>query len=199
MKSWLNKVKGLKIFLTFGMFVMCLCLVIFFTKEKNHVEGSIPMQGMVLGADGSKEVKDSNVSSKMVTFTVENIGRSNPFLPPSEEYADLKQYEFELVAPPEVIASEESDAVKVVSTKVSGIMYDKKNPSAILNIEGEDYLVKIGDNINNYRILSIEKDVVTVQLGMNVHKARVGEIISGAAVNHNNVYDLQNKFGGAKK
>ena len=78
-------------------------------------------------------------------------------------------------------------------------MYDEKNPSAILNIEGEDYLVKTGDNINNYRILSISKDIVTVQLGMNVHKARVGEIISDATVNHNNVYDLHNKFGGAKR
>ena len=137
--------------------------------------------------------------AKMVTLGVINYGRSNPFMPTSETYTNLRRYGLELMAPPETIASDDAEAVKVVATKVSGIMYEPKNPSAILNIEGEDYLVRSGDYINNYKILSIDKDIVTVQLGVNVHKAKVGEIISEETINHNTVYDLENKFGGSKR
>ena len=137
--------------------------------------------------------------SKMVSLSVEELGRSNPFLPSSESFTDLRKYGFELMAPPETIAEDEAEAVKVMTTKVSGIMYQPNNPSAILNIEGEDYLVRSGDYINNYRVLSIDKDMVTVQLGVNVHKARVGEILSDSTMNYNNVYDLENKFGGARR
>ncbi len=136
---------------------------------------------------------------RMVSLNVEELGRSNPFLPSSESFTDLRKYGFELMAPPETIATDEAEAAKVMTTKVSGIMYQPNNPSAILNIEGEDYLVRSGDYINNYRVLSIDKDMVTVQLGANIHKARVGEMITDASVNHNNVYDLENKFGGSRK
>lgn len=135
---------------------------------------------------------------KMVSLSVEDFGRSNPFLPSSESFSDVTRYGFELMAPPNTI-TEGSEASKVVSTKVSGIMYDPNSPSAILNIEGSDYLVRSGDYINNYKVLSISKDLVTVQLGVNVYKAKVGEVISDAELNYNQVYNLQNKFGGAKK
>ena len=137
-------------------------------------------------------------TSKMVTFTVENVGRANPFLPPSEEFTNMKQYDFDLVAPPEMLADEEADAVKVVATKVSGIMYDEKNPSAILNIEGNDYLVKKGDLVNNYKIVNILEDSVTVKLGNNVYQAGIGEILTEGTLNHNNVSNLNNKFGGVR-
>lgn len=195
MKSWSSKIKGLVFLSIILLSAFLICKNIYFAEVKTDTNEPITMHAVT----SEKERSAVGNTSKMVTFTVENVGRANPFLPPSEEFTNMKQYDFDLVAPPETIADEEADAVKVVATKVSGIMYDEKNPSAILNIEGEDYLVKTGDNINNYRILSISKDIVTVQLGMNVHKARVGEIISDATVNHNNVYDLHNKFGGAKR
>ena len=53
---------------------------------------------------------------------------------------------------------------------ISGILYDKFSPSAILNIEGTDYLVKKGDVVNNYKVLNILEDSVTVKLGENVYK-----------------------------
>lgn len=186
------------------------------TKTKDSTPSALkskakPVAEKPLPAEAPKaiEPKKANVDvevevlpqsdSKMVNYNVEDFGRSNPFLPSSESFTDLRKYGFELMAPPETIGEEESEAAKIMTTKVSGIMYQPNNPSAILNIEGEDYLVRSGDYINNYRILSIDKDMVTVQLGVNIHKARVGEIITDAGMKHNNVYDLQNKFGGARR
>ncbi len=169
---------------------------------KPAVEKTVQAPNAELKTPQEEEVEIDVVEqsdSKMVSLNVEDLGRSNPFLPSSESFTDLRKYGFELMAPPETLAEEEAEAVKVMTTKVSGIMYQPNNPSAILNIEGEDYLVRSGDYINNYRVLSIDKDMVTVQLGINVHKARVGEIISDSTVNYNNVYDLENKFGGARK
>ena len=169
---------------------------------KPAVEKTVQAPNAELKTPQEEEVEIDVVEqsdSKMVSLNVEDLGRSNPFLPSSESFTDLRKYGFELMAPPETLAEEEAEAVKVMTTKVSGIMYQPNNPSAILNIEGEDYLVRSGDYINNYRVLSIDKDMVTVQLGINVHKARVGEILSDSTMNYNNVYDLENKFGGARR
>ena len=136
--------------------------------------------------------------SSMTSMSLDDYGRANPFLPESEAFSDVRRYGFDLMAPPGSITTD-SEASKVMTTKVSGIMYDPKNPSAILNIEGEDYFVHSGDFINSYRILAINKDAVTVQLGMNVYKARVGEVIADGTITNNNVYNLENKFGGARR
>ena len=85
-----------------------------------------------------------------------------------------------------------------MDTIVSGILFDKYSPSAILNIEGNDYLVKKGDVVNNYKVLNILQDSVTVKLGENVYKAGIGEILTEGALNHNNVSNLENKFGGER-
>ena len=105
---------------------------------------------------------------------------------------------FDLVAPPEAV-SEGSDAARVMDTIVSGILYDKFSPSAILNIEGNDYLVKKGDTVNNYKILNITKDNVTVKLGKNTFTAGIGEILTEGEVIKNDVSNLDRKFGGTKR
>ena len=97
------------------------------------------------------------------------------------------------------IVGENATAVKVMDTVVSGILFDKYSPSAILNIEGTDYLVKKGDTVNNYKILAIAQDSVTVQLGKNTYKAGIGEILTDGQLNHNNVSNLNKKFGGEQR
>ena len=126
--------------------------------------------------------------------------KANPFLP----YRDLGESsgvsdvpDFSLIEPPK-ISGASSDAVRVMDTIVSGILYDKFNPSAILNIEGSDYLVKKGDVVNNYKVLAIAQESVTVQLGSNVYKAGIGEILTEGSLNHNNISNLENKFGGVR-
>lgn len=133
----------------------------------------------------------------MVAMSVGDMGRSDPFLPDHEVTAPKPKYDFELLPPPESITVD-TTATDVMSTKVSGIMYDRFNPSAILNISGSDYLVRTGDIINSYKVLSIGREHVTVQNGANVYKAGVGELFTGEGVNFNTISNLENKFGGNK-
>lgn len=140
-------------------------------------------------------------SSKKTTLTIPSgTVKANPFLPyrdfgESVGVSDVPGY---TLAEPPTVSGASSDAVRVMDTIVSGILYDKFNPSAILNIEGSDYLVKKGDVVNSYKVLAIAQDSVTVQLGSNVYKAGIGEILTEGSMNHNNVSNLENKFGGVR-
>ena len=158
---------------------------------------SSPGSRVAQGPDENIEViaKRSKTSKneKMVLIAVTNSGRSNPFLPATENMSPAAlSY---LVAPPETLPVS-SEAGRVMTTIISGILYDKYSPSAIINIEGTDYLVKRGDIINQYKILSIDKSQVLVQLGHNTYKAGVGELLSQTDVNYNTVANLNKKFGG---
>ena len=151
-------------------------------------------------------------NDKMVVMKVEDTGRMDPFMPASEAEAkraeeakknsglDLEKakLQYDLVDPPNS-SNADSDAEKILSTKVSGIMYDSDSPSAILNIEGSDYLVRSGDVVNGYKVLSIQPTIVTVQLGANVYQAGVGQLLVTDGIQYNTVSNLDKKFGGAKK
>ena len=144
----------------------------------------------------------SAVASKKGVIAIPvGVTKANPFVPSRNLDAknvvpDVPTYD--LVEPPEMI-NVNSDAARVMDTIVSGILYDKYSPSAILNIEGKDYLVKKGDVVNNYKVMSIMKDSVTVKLGSNVYKAGIGEILTEGTLNYNDVSNLNNKFGGVRK
>ncbi len=201
--------QGKKIFLI----LVCLAImaIIFLgyscmNKPKDTTDDIPPIEEINLSNEDREENKNveleiediGTTEEKLVSLSIEDFGRANPFLPSSEAFSNMRGFDFELMAPPESI-TEDSETSKVVATKVSGIMFDMNSPSAILNIEGSDYLVRSGDYINRYKVLSIGKDAVTVQLGANVYKARVGEVIADGELNRNEVYNLPNKFGGAKK
>lgn len=157
------------------------------------------------GAVGSVVDIDSEEAQgkdKMVSVSMEAVGRANPFVPANESFAQevVKTNQlpkFELVDPP-MGSDKDDDAAKIVTTKISGIMFDKYNPSAIINIEDTDYLVRSGDVINGYKILAISPQTVTVQLGSNIYKAGVGEIVTKDGITYNEVSNLSKKFGGAK-
>ena len=162
----------------------------------------LPKESINLGNDGvnagiapdviTGEAKDSG---KTVALTVADSGRTDPFMPEMDYIAEGES--FDIIAPSETITAD-PDATKVISTKVSGIMYDKTNPSAILNIEGSDYLVRSGDVLNNYKVLSIGPASVTVQLGANIYKAGVGQLFATDGLNYNTISNLDSKFGGSK-
>ena len=141
-------------------------------------------------------------SAKKGTIVIPNgTVKANPFVPyrnlgDTNSVPDVPSYN--LVEPPEIIDAN-SNAARVMDTIVSGILYDRFNPSAILNIEGNDYLVKKGDVVNNYKVLNILQDSVTVKLGNNVYKAGIGEILTEGTLHKNDVSNLSNKFGGVRK
>ena len=138
-------------------------------------------------------------SQKSVITIPSGMVKANPFVPYRnlENSAGTDVPIYNLVEPPEVL-NENSDAARIMDTIVSGILYDKYSPSAILNIEGTDYLVKKGDVVNNYKVMDIAQNSVTVKLGANVYKAGIGEILTEGKLNHNEVSNLNNKFGGEK-
>lgn len=190
-----NSFNKKKVLLSVGMFLItAFCLVaLFICKSPDSValsdsEGVGITLAPIAATAGKKSV---------ITIPVGTV-KANPFLP----YRDIGGAEkaldvptFSLVEPPEVV-NENSDAARVMDTIVSGILYDKFSPSAILNIEGNDYLVKKGDVVNNYNIVNIAQDSVTVKLGANVYKAGIGEILTEGSLTHNDVSNLSNKFGG---
>ena len=145
-------------------------------------------------------------SSKRNVLTIPSgIVKANPFVPYRSLGDEIKEPQlindvpkYDLIAPPDIIG-ENANAAKIMDTVVSGILFDKFSPSAILNIDGTDYLVKKGDTVNNYKVLAIAQDSVTVQFGKNTYKAGIGEILTEGTLNHNNISNLSKKFGGEQK
>ena len=115
---------------------------------------------------------------------------------------DISPYSFNLPTPPTTLADSASDAAKITRTKVVGIMYNKTSPSAIINVDEKDYLVRQGDQIigQEYKVLQINPSWITVGLGANIYSASIGELFSRDELDNaqNDVYNLRSRFGGRK-
>ena len=186
------------LFVTFALLITFSALFIVNQNKVQIVEVSeenlLRMNSAPVAATGS--------TSRSVISIPSGTVKTNPFVPyrAIDELETVKSISVPthtLVEPPEEVV-EGSDAARVMDTIVSGILYDKYSPSAIINIEGVDYLVKKGDVVNNYKVLCIAQDSVTVKLGENTYKAGIGEILTEGTLNHNDVSNLNNKFGGAR-
>ena len=158
--------------------------------------------GLAFALDDSVEIQAVNHDKKQVSMVVTEIGRNNPFEPVFGGFdEDTNVY---LESPPEVPGLD-NDALDVIKTRVTGIIYDKRNikSSAIFNVGGVDYLTRVGDTINGYIVKAIDRNDITVQLGVNVFKAAVGDVIEDKEnlydVNKTQTPDLENKFAGRKK
>ena len=119
------------------------------------------------------------------------------------EEDDISPYSFNLPVPPTSLASKDAAANKITRTKVVGIMYNSISPTAIINVDNQDYLVREGDKIigQEYIVQKINQSWVTVNLGSNIYSAAIGEEFSKDEVfkYKNDIYNLENRFGGRKK
>ena len=117
------------------------------------------------------------------------------------EQDDISPYSFNLPVPP-TSPGTGSAASRITKTKVVGIMYNEKSPSAIINVDNKDYLVRPGDKIigQEYIVTKINPTWVTAAMGSNVYSAAIGELFSkdGIEENQTDIYDLKNRFGGRK-
>lgn len=169
------------------IFAVCAC----FTFLCSCVFAQDDVQIKAIGENGKKKV----------SMVVTDVGRNNPFEPIFGGYDEDTSV---FLAPPPEVPGLDNDALDVIKTRVSGIIYDKNGvkSSAILNVGGTDYLTRIGDKINGYIVKDIEKNDITVQLGDNVFKAAVGDIIEDDNlydINKTQTPDLEHKFAGRKK
>ena len=155
-----------------------------------------------------KNSEQSNLKAAMekknVVVAVTNGGRPDPFVPfitAAEEMPviSVAPPKFDIIAPPDDIPEDINPVYNnMVTTKISGIMYDKARPSAIINVGGVDQLVHKGDVVKDYQIIDITKDRVVLKSGTNIYRASVGQEVDGG-VNINPVSNLSRQFGGAYK
>lgn len=163
-------------------------------------DASAQNKSQIGAKDNAKETqKDEESSSgKKVTVTIGDIGRLDPFMPFEGAGIDASGPNLppaSLLLPPEELGSQ-PQAQELLKTTVSGIMYDKIRPSAIINVNGVDHFVQRGDRLADYLVLNISRDTVTLRNGHNIFSARVGELIEPEEINYTGVYNLGKKFGG---
>ena len=165
--------------------VLCVSVPIFRAAISFGSINAIEAEGSSTLALAAVPIAATTAKKDLISIPTGTV-KANPFLP----YRDIRG---------NTLVNENSDAASVMDTVVSGILYDKYSPSAILNIEGNDYLVKKGDVVNNYKVVNIMQDSVTVKLGNNTDKAGIGEILTEGSLTHNDVSNLNKKFGGERR
>ncbi|MFA6989457.1 MAG: hypothetical protein WC197_05250 [Candidatus Gastranaerophilaceae bacterium] len=141
-----------------------------------------------------QSIVDTDKFEKKVIVPVENYGRLDPFFPYSEKNIVSPRYntlanipkinpsEFRDLPLPPSSSNVNSKLRDLIQAKVTGILYDRYRPAAIINIMGEDQLVKKGDNISGFYIQDIKKDYVFIKSGFNTYKTTIGEIIDGGPI-----------------
>lgn len=143
-----------------------------------------------------------------VTISIGDVGRKNPFAPIGSMAAidagntvvakkDNYGVDFEVIEPPQLEA-ENDEIAKLLNTKVAGILYDSVRPSAIINIEGIDQLIRIGDVISGFEIIAITRDKVIIQSENNVFRASVGQPLNAEKIENSvEIANLRTKFWGS--
>ena len=94
---------------------------------------------------------------------------------PSDVVNNLNYGSAKVPKPPKYYGELNEVTTKLMSIIVSGIMYDETKPSAIINLDSNDYFVQKGDRLDNFKVVDIGRDYVKIALGKNVYKAKIGE------------------------
>lgn len=144
--------------------------------------------------------QNDNDNSIMVSYA--KPSRENPFKPlidiisGDNNFALIGDEEYEILEPP-VASTPDENLTKLLQTQISGILYDDESPSAIVNLNGADQFVKVGDEISGYTIDSITKDKVQISYKDNSYVAAVGQLFTrGSLEKQPAVVNLENKFAG---
>lgn len=128
--------------------------------------------------------------------------RMNPFKPTDEAKKGSgipNDTGFEIIEPP-VASVPDENLTKLLQTQISGILYDEESPSAIVNLNGLDQFVKIGDNVGGYIIEGITRNQVQITYKNNTYVASVGELFTrGTLESSQAVVNLENKFAGRNR
>lgn len=142
-----------------------------------------------------------------IIVSYDKVARVNPFKPPvverekeiAKSLEKLNNSGFEIVEPP-VASVPDENLTRLLQTQVSGILYDDESPSAIVNLNGIDTFVKVGDTMSGYKIQMITKDKVQINYKNNSYVATVGALfVRGAVESKPAVANLEQKFAGRYK
>lgn len=141
------------------------------------------------------KAEKEDASDKKEVVPVVQTGRVDPFLPlgkyttvvvekkqkPIVIPQKVAQENFGFPKPPTVINNSDIAFIQpriltsLSNFVVSGVMYDSKNPAAILNYGNSSYFVKIGDKVANFTVKDIQKNHIVLTYGKYSHKVYVRE------------------------
>lgn len=125
--------------------------------------------------------KDDTQDKKEVVPVIQT-GRVDPFLPLGKYTTVVVQNKPKPIVIPQKVVKEEYTVPKppivvpdanvayipqdllnsLNKFSVNGIMYDAKNPAAILNYKKTSYFIKLGDKVDNFRVKDIQKNYVVL-------------------------------------
>lgn len=167
------------------------------TSVKTNSNRSVSGQNTGYSSTAKKAVSKND--DKMVTVSVVNFGRKNPFKPYkkfSVVTGDLG-LPSDIPPPPEFNPTAGSGLRELMAAKVSGILYDPDGKSvAIINVKGMDYMVRQSDSIYGYYVQKITKNRVTLRYGNNTYSASVGDVIGQGELSQDPVVRGNQSFGG---
>ncbi|MCD7780477.1 MAG: hypothetical protein LUH05_07390 [Candidatus Gastranaerophilales bacterium] len=152
-----------------------------------------------------QSVSDDNQGNDAIMVVYNKATRQNPFKPPIEEkskndsFETLDDVQFEIIEPPTASTPDEN-LTRLLQTQISGILYDNESPSAIVNLNGIDRFVKVGDVVSGYKIVSITNDKVQISYKNNSYVAAIGELFTrGSLEKQAAIVNMENKFAGRYK
>ncbi len=173
--------------------------------EENREVATVTNVNPEEGVTESDLFEDQNShESDSIMVVYNKAARQNPFKPPvvdtlTTPYETINNTQFEIIEPPAASIPDENLS-KLLQTQISGIMYDAQSPAAIVNLNGVDHFVKVGDVLGGYKIEKITKDKVQISYKSNNYVASVGELFTkGKLEQLQSVANLENKFAGRNK
>ena len=165
--------------------------------KNEAVNGAEDKIGMDKTTEEKKGEDEIALSDKSSVIDIDAGGRLTPFVPYKERNLSYNSLNYGDLPYPPMAGEVNEDINNLVSAKVTGILYDPKSPSAIINVLGDDYLVKPGDKVESFQIATISKDYVSIKTGSNAYRAKVGDIVEGE-VYGTGIYNLGHRFAGSK-
>lgn len=171
--------------------------------NKPVIDINAPAEQNMANTGAAKKEEAKKEEQKFVTFSVTNGGRINPFTPPSgfETTKFALSSDYEILSPPEEIPSDDTanEAKQLMNITVSGILFDNVKPSAIINVNGSEYFVQIGDKVDEFQVVAINSQYVAIKNGTNTFKAQVGESFMNTDVSGMAKRQASGKFAGSRQ
>lgn len=123
----------------------------------------------------TKISKDNNANKTSIQIVT--TGRLNPFVPVGNlnNIGFITSPKIDILPPSETLGEPDPLLDKLMSIKVSGILYDGVNSSAVINLGGVDYFVQKGDKIDSFTVVDITKTSVAIKEKNNIFSASIGQ------------------------
>ncbi|MBR1977005.1 hypothetical protein IKA15_01855 [bacterium] len=132
----------------------------------------------------TKISKDKTEDKTKTSIQVVTTGRLNPFVPVGNlnNIGFITSPKIDILPPSETLAEPDPLLDKLMSIKVSGILYDGVNSSAVINLGGVDYFVQKGDKIDSFTVVDITKTTVAIKEKNNIFSASIGQTFTGTEI-----------------